>query len=275
MTKMKQDSQYIDNSYSPSEIKHLYGQRVHLLSHPAMQSLLGRLCRPETVLPEISSLVERLYEFLILEAINTSLPQEIVQWDTRMRSSTEAGVFRGSVISSQSRAIIVDLARAGAWPSHICFHRLHDFLHHEGLRQDHFYLNRKTNEKNEVIGVDVSGSKIGGDQENAYVFFPDPMGATGGSLSHCISHYKNNVQGKALKYMALHLIVTPEYIRRMKKDHPDVEIFALRLDRGLSPEDILKTVPGTYEDREKGLNEVHYIVPGAGGVGEILNNSFV
>ena len=32
---------------------------------------------------------------------------------------------------------------------------------------------------------------------------------------------------------------------------------------------------GTFWDKEKGLNEYQYIVPGAGGLGEILNNAFV
>ncbi|MFN7262500.1 MAG: hypothetical protein ACK5UJ_01675 [Pseudobdellovibrionaceae bacterium] len=57
--------------------------------------------------------------------------------------------------------------------------------------------------------------------------------------------------------------------------HPDVLIFALRLDRGLSPEAVLSTAPGKYWEQEKGLNEKGYIVPGGGGFGEIMNNSFV
>ena len=40
-----------------------------------------------------------------------------------------------------------------------------------------------------------------------------------------------------------HLIVTPEYLRKMTTEHPDVGIYAIRLDRGLSPPEILATVP--------------------------------
>ncbi len=123
--------------------------------------------------------------------------------------------------------------------------------------------------------MDLSGSKIGGPIKDAIVLFPDPMGATGGSMSHAISHYKSNVEGDALKYITMNLIITPEYIRRLQKDHPDVEIFALRLDRGTSSDKVLGSIPGTFSDQEFGLNEHQYIVPGAGGVGEILNNSFV
>ena len=46
-------------------------------------------------------------------------------------------------------------------------------------------------------------------------------------------------------------------------------------EKGLSPSKVLSTVPGTHWDEEKGLDEHQYIVPGAGGVGEILNNAWV
>jgi uracil phosphoribosyltransferase len=69
--------------------------------------------------------------------------------------------------------------------------------------------------------------------------------------------------------------VTPEYIRRVSQAHPDAVIYALRLDRGLSPSRVLRTEPGTHWDEERGLNDIQYIVPGAGGVGEILNNAWL
>ena len=45
--------------------------------------------------------------------------------------------------------------------------------------------------------------------------------------------------------------------------------------RSLSPPDVLACVPGERWAEEVGLNDHHYIVPGAGGLGEIMNNSFV
>jgi uracil phosphoribosyltransferase len=73
----------------------------------------------------------------------------------------------------------------------------------------------------------------------------------------------------------MHLIVTPEYLKKVTSQHPEVQIYALRLDRGLSPQAVLNTLPGAHWDQEKGLNSKGYIVPGGGGFGEILNNSFV
>jgi uracil phosphoribosyltransferase len=69
--------------------------------------------------------------------------------------------------------------------------------------------------------------------------------------------------------------VTPEYLENVLAEHPDTIIYALRLDRGLSPEKILTTIPGTHWGEERGLDDQQYIVPGAGGVGEILNNAWV
>ena len=71
------------------------------------------------------------------------------------------------------------------------------------------------------------------------------------------------------------IIVTPEYIQRVTKEHPDLEIYAFRLDRGLSPAAVLRTEAGQNVAEERGLNDHQYIVPGAGGVGEILNNAWV
>ena len=81
--------------------------------------------------------------------------------------------------------------------------------------------------------------------------------------------------GKPRKVISLHCIVTPEYIKRVHEKHPELLVYAIRLDRGLSSEKVLKSVPGTYWNEEKGLNDQNYIVPGGGGFGEIMNNAYV
>lgn len=272
---MEQDSHYLNNEYSISEIEHCYGGNVHILDNIYTQTILSQLCEPKVVQPRLNKLVSFCYQQLLRDAVNFLLPFEVAERETRMIQFSENGVFKGNIFDQKTCAVVVDLARAGTWPSHQCFEELSYFLDPSLVRQDHFYINRSVNSMGQVDGVDVSGSKIGGDIEKAFVFFPDPMGATGGSISHCVSHYKNSVKGKALKYVALHLIITPEYIERMTVDHPDVVIFALRLDRGLSSKEALGSIPGKLKDQERGLTDNQYIVPGAGGVGEVLNNSFV
>ena len=61
----------------------------------------------------------------------------------------------------------------------------------------------------------------------------------------------------------MHIIVTPEYITHVLAAHPNVVIYALRVDRGLSTLAALKSEPGTLGSEEKGLNSHQYIVPGA------------
>ena len=52
-------------------------------------------------------------------------------------------------------------------------------------------------------------------------------------------------------------------------------VYAVRLDRGLSPPDVLETGLGERWDEERGLNDHQYIVPGGGGFGELMNNSWI
>ena len=158
----------------------------------------------------------------------------------------------------------VNLARAGTVPSHICYSALNYFMNPKTTRQDHISIARN---------VGISGHKIGGTVDDSIVLFPDPMGATGGTIIEALDLYKQ--QGKARKYVAIHCIVTPEYLKKVQAHHPDLVIYAVRLDRGLSNEKVLKSVPGTYWEEEKGLNDDQYIVPGGGGFGEILNNAYV
>jgi uracil phosphoribosyltransferase len=87
--------------------------------------------------------------------------------------------------------------------------------------------------------------------------------------------YKKKVPGKMRKIICLHLIITPEYVRRVTTDHPDVAIYALRLDRGLSAPEVFATAPGELWEKERGLDDRQYIVPGGGGMGEVMNNAYV
>ena len=73
----------------------------------------------------------------------------------------------------------------------------------------------------------------------------DPMLATGGSASSAISFLKE-AGVKHIKLMSI--IGAPEGVKKMQKDHPDVDIFVAALDDH--------------------LNEHGYIVPGLGDAGD-------
>jgi uracil phosphoribosyltransferase len=252
--------------------EHFYGKNVHIVSSPLMHSWLAQLGSPATEQPLIDELVTMLYQHLFDVVIDKEFPKKRTQMETRMKIAHPEAVLDQEMINRETPAVTVGLARAGTLPSQQCYRKMNVLLNPKTVRQDHFYISRVVNEKNEVTGVSVAGSKIGGGVDNTVVIFPDPMGATGSTMVEAVKHYQ--ALGKPKAMIALHLIVTPEYLARVTKNCPELKVYALRLDRGLSPADVLKEIPGKRWKEEKGLNQHHYIVPGAGALGEILNNSY-
>lgn len=87
--------------------------------------------------------------------------------------------------------------------------------------------------------------KLPEDCSQREVFVVDPMLATGGSSSAAIRMLKDR-GCKSIHFMCI--IAAPEGVERMKKDHPDVDIYI-----------------GALDER---LNDHGYIVPGLGDAGD-------
>ncbi len=271
--KILKDLQYSERRYQLSEINHKYGKQTHILSDPYLFTTLAKLCRSDCKQPLINQLLNTLYRELIKTVVNQEFPLVNTQLETRMAAFHPEGRFEAPVLDPSTKVVCVDLARAGTVPSQICFDALNYILNPDGIRQDHISINRKTDANEQVIGTHLGGVKIGGNIDNSFVLIPDPMGATGSTLNTVMDIYSTH--GNARKFIAMHLVVTPEYLSHLSKNHPEVIVYALRLDRGLSSEKILNSVPGTFWNEECGLNKKQYIVPGAGGLGEVINNSYV
>ena len=269
------DVAYRAENLEAGELVHRYGPGVHLLSDPYHLSLLATLGANATFQPHVNQLVTTLYRDLIAAVVARELPVADAAVETRMIDATPLGVYRGQIVDRTTSVVCVDVARAGMLPTQICFDALNHVLEPSGVRQDHLIMNRVTDEEGHVVGARIFGEKTGGDVGGRVLIFPDPMGATGSSLCQAIRYYKEQAGGSPSKVITMNLIVTPEFIRTVKSEHPEAVLYAFRLDRGLSPPDVLATAPGTHWDREVGLNEVQYIVPGAGGLGEVINNVFV
>lgn len=267
------DCQYRKLHYRLSEAPHRYGDGVHVLAEPYAMSLLARLCSPETRQPEINTLITLIYQHLVGVVVSQEFPRRRVRIDSRMKAHNPEGVYEGEVIDTETTAVTAAIARAGLLPSQVCFDTLNHLVSPTRVRQDHIFMNRKTDRRGRVVGVTLSGSKIGGPVKDAIVLVPDPMGATASSMLATAELFLDKSEGRPRKVVALHCIVTPEYLRRMRAERPEVVVYAIRLDRGLSPAEVLETVLGTDWARERGLNDQHYIVPGGGGFGEILNNA--
>jgi uracil phosphoribosyltransferase len=269
------EAAYAKSRYLHPEIEHRYGANVHLLDDPVGWTLLARLCAKGTEQPEVGRLVRTLYERLAHVVVAAEFPRVRLDVPTRMVTSSAQAVVRSCGIARGTRAVTVGIARAGTVPSQVVYDLLNELLDPVGVRQDHLFMSRETDAHGHVTGATWHDAKIGRDVDGRIVLFPDPMGATGSSMTSALDHYKTRLDGKPGRCIAMNLIVTPEYLRRLQRGHPDVLVYALRVDRGLSADEVLATVPGTRWDEERGLDDHQYIVPGAGGVGEILNNAWV
>ena len=73
----------------------------------------------------------------------------------------------------------------------------------------------------------------------------DPMLATGGSASDAVTLLKNK-GARSIRFMCL--VAAPEGVKKLREDHPDVDIYCAALDER--------------------LNEKAYIVPGLGDAGD-------
>ena len=269
-----EDSTYLNLPRDAGEIEHAYGPNVHILSDPFLLTHLAFLCDEKTTQPTVNHIVQDLYQSLIKAVLNAQFPRTVTSVRTRMAESSTRGVWTGQILDPKVKTVVVNIVRAGTLPSQVCFDYLNKTLDASLVRQDHVIMSREVDRQGCVIGAHLGDSKIGGSIDDAVVLFPDPMGATGASLCEVINHYKKKVSGKARQFIALNLIVTPEYLKKLHDEVPEVVVYALRLDRGGSSPEVLAEKPGLHWKDEKGLTDKQYIIPGAGGLGEVMNNSY-
>jgi uracil phosphoribosyltransferase len=256
-------------------LAHHYGPRVHILDDLYLLTLLARLGAPETGTDEVPALVRTAYQRLLQEVLTREFPRVGAQIKTRMAATEPRAFYQGPILCRETRLVLCAVIRAGILPSQTCYEAATTVLPAANVRIDFINMSRTVDDDHRVTGVRLDGSKIGGPVNDAVVLVPDPMGATGGTVCRAIEIYKSMAGGPPKAIVAMHLMATPEAIRRITAAHADVAIYAARLDRGLSPPEILQSPPGLHADLERGLNDVQYIVPGAGGLGELLTNSWV
>lgn len=257
------------------ELDHAYGPRVTLLDSACLATRLFRLSQPACGRGELLRHLRAAYIQLLGAALDRLAPRLALEADTRMAASAgPAGRLAAKVVDPALRVVLVDVIRGGIVPAQTCFEALGELLPEEQLRLDHLNLARRSDAHGRVTGVELSGSKIGGPVDGALLILPDPMGATGGTSVRVLEHYFEH-HGRPRQVLLLPLIATPEYLRRVLAFDPELRVVAGRLDRGLSPREVLSLRPGERWSEERGLDAHSYIVPGAGGIGELLNNAWV
>lgn len=255
-------------------LDHRYGERVHVLDCPWTNGALARMSGPDVTYTELVSIVRATTARLATEAYGTQLPRARRTQTTRMAEHHGSlGVWRGQGLDLDMKVVVVDVIRGGMIPAQTCFELLGLVHPLEHLRLDHLNMQRVAGESGRVERVDLTGSKIGGSTEGATVVIPDPMGATGATMRRAYGHLVEN-HGPPARVIAISLIATPEFLRTVLDLGPEVIVYAGRLDRGMSSARALATQPGTHWDEESGLDQNDYIVPGAGGLGELLSHSW-
>ncbi len=258
-----------------SLLPHQYGEDVVLFDDPFLTTLLARIGSPETGTAAVPGLVRTAYRRLLEEVLAREFPTRAQRAATRMTAQEPAAFVQGEFLCRQTKLVLCAVIRAGILPAQACYEAALDVLPPEHVRIDFLNMSRVVDAQHQVTGVRLDGSKLGGGVDDAVVVIPDPMGATGSSVLKAASYYEALSSGPPAAIITMNLIVTPEFIRNVTAARPTAQIYAFRLDRGLSDPDVLRTVPGTHPERERGLNDHQYIVPGAGGLGEVINNVFV
>src|SRR2546423_11395605 len=174
------DHAYDKVTYLAPQLEHRYGAQVHVIADPLDLTQLAKLCAKGTYQPEINTLVAVLYRDLLRVIVNAEFPRRPTATATRMIDSTPNAVFHGETVDPEVRAVTVNIARAGTLPSQITYDFLNTLPDPRLVRHDHFVMARVLDEASKVVGAQITGSKIGGDVDDALLLFPDPMGPTGG-----------------------------------------------------------------------------------------------
>ena len=200
---------------------------LHIVDHPLVQHKLSVMRDKNTSVKDFRALVGEIAMLLTYEATR-DLPM------TTRTIETPICPFEAPVLAGKKLAI-VPILRAGlgfedgiltlvpsARVAHIGMYRDEETL------EPHFYFLK--------YPKDIAGRDV---------LIVDPMLATGGSASAAISFVKE-YGVKNIKLM--NILAAPEGIARVRKDHPDVEIYVAAVD-----------------DQ---LNDHGYIVPGLGDAGD-------
>ncbi|OUN03005.1 uracil phosphoribosyltransferase [Flavonifractor sp. An92] len=202
-------------------------EKVHILDHPLLQHKLSILRDERTGSKEFREVVSEIATLMCYEATR-DLPVEEVEIKTPL------GTGKFNTLTGKKLAIVPVLRAGLGMVDGILTLIPSAKVGHIGL-----YRDPDTLEPVEYY------CKMPNDIAERDIIILDPMLATGGSASAAIQFIKN-YDVKHIKLM--NIIAAPEGIERVRKDHPDVEIYVAAVD-------------------EK-LNDHGYIVPGLGDAGD-------
>lgn len=171
--------------------------------------------------------IEEIAAIMAYEAFR-DLPTKQITVTTPLETTTQT-------VIEEDKVVIVPILRAGLG----MVNGIHNILPTAHVGHIGMYRDEETFEPKEYY------AKFPSNIEDKVVILLDPMLATGGSASAAISALK---QRGVRRIKLMSIIGAPEGVKRLQKDHPDVQIYLAQLDRE--------------------LNEHKYILPGLGDAGD-------
>ena len=201
--------------------------KVHILDHPLLQHKLSILRDERTGVKEFREIVSEIAALECYEATR-DLPTEEVE----IKTPVATGTFQ---VLAGKKLAIVPILRAGLG----MVDGILDLIPSAKVGHIGLYRDPETHQPVEYY------CKMPSDISERDVIVLDPMLATGGSAVAAIDFIKQH-GGKHIKFMCV--IAAPEGLERLRKAHPDVQIYVGHLDRQ--------------------LNEKAYICPGLGDAGD-------
>ena len=201
--------------------------KFQVIEHPLSQHKLTIMRQKDTPTSEFKQLLDEISMLMGYE-ITRNLPTEDVEIETPICKTVQKTI-------SGKKLAIVPILRAGLG----MVDGLLRLVPVARVGQIGLYRDPETHEPVEYY------CKMPPELEERQVIIVDPMLATGGSASDAITMVKNK---GAKNIMMMCLVASPEGVKRVQADHPDVDIYAAALDE--------------Y------LNEHAYIVPGLGDAGD-------
>ncbi|MCR4999096.1 MAG: uracil phosphoribosyltransferase [Lachnospiraceae bacterium] len=200
---------------------------VVIMDHPLIQHKISMLRDKNTGTNEFRTLVEEIAMLMGFEALR-DLPTEELEVETPIEKCMTPFI-------AGKKMAVVPILRAGLGMVGGILNLVPTAkVGHIGL-----YRDPETHEPQEYY------CKLPAPIEQRTIVVVDPMLATGGSGSDAIRMIKEH-GGKNIKFMCI--IAAPEGLKKLREDHPDIQIYVGHLDRE--------------------LNENAYICPGLGDAGD-------
>ncbi|MFC2716991.1 MAG: uracil phosphoribosyltransferase [Stomatobaculum longum] len=200
---------------------------VFINKHPLVQHKITRLRDKTTGTNEFRSLVEEIGMLMGYEAL-ADLATEDIEVETPLERTLSP------VIAGRKMAV-VPILRAGLG----MVNGIQALVPTAKVGHIGLYRDPDTHEPVEYY------CKLPTPIEERTIVVTDPMLATGGSACDAIRMIKQH-GGRKIKFMCI--IAAPEGLDRLRKEHPDIQIYVGHLDRQ--------------------LNEHAYILPGLGDAGD-------